>query len=400
MDGGEVQPVSQSQRHSQSPLIVFGDDWQRHVSTLQHLFKQIVDRCSVIWVNSYGHRSPRLDLYDLRRAMQKVGSMIRGPATVLTPPVPWRIIEPKALPWHQSPLVRRWNDRSLYRDISSALKDLGASEAPVLITGTPVAVGLVGRLGERRSIYFCMDDYGELPGVSRDMIAPLEQELLKRVDGVVATAAALTEIKRPSSGRAFQLPQGVNFDHFAEPRALPPEMEALPRPILGFAGGVSPACDVDLLCRVAERHPEGSVVLVGPVSIPERDLARPNIHLLGPRPYADLPAFVQAFDVGLIPYVLNPWTQSVDPLKLLEYLAAGIPVVTTDIPEVRKYMTAVTVAQSPDEFVDAVSAAAVAPEKGRGERQQVARLHTWARRADRLMEIIEELDAELPVPAR
>jgi len=119
---------------------------------------------------------------------------------------------------------------------------------------------------------------------------------------------------------------------------------------------------------------------------------RPNIHLLGNRSYDELPAYVQAFDVGIIPYVLNDWTRSVDPLKLLEYLAAGIPVVTTAIPEVFKYAEAVRIADTRERFEEAVAASLTdTGAAARAARQSVARKHTWESRADRLIEIVEQV---------
>jgi glycosyltransferase involved in cell wall biosynthesis len=255
-------------------------------------------------------------------------------------------------------------------------------------------VGVVGSLGELVSIYFCMDNYAELPGVSRTVIEPLERKLLSRVGAVVATAAELRKSKWPASRRAFHLPQGVNFDHFATPQAVPPELARLGSPRIGFAGGVSECCDLALIQAVAESNPQGSVVLVGPVSVDLSVLTAPNIHVLGDRPYATLPAYVQAFDVGIIPYVLNEWTRAVDPLKLLEYLAAGIPVVSTPIPEVHKYAAVTTLASHPTEFARAAVTACIDDRlELRRARQQVAREQTWERRAAQFLDIVRDLYA-------
>jgi glycosyltransferase involved in cell wall biosynthesis len=378
--------------HRALTVVVFGDDWGRHVSSMQHLFRPLLERATILWVNGIGHREPGLS--DFGRALAKARTMVttqpkdraksQGPA-------PREVISPKVLPWHLSPVVSRFNRWSLTRDIRHAIARHARGDV-VLVTGSPPSASVVGRLGERASIYFCMDDFLEIPGTSPRMIAACERMLLSRVDAVVATAARLVETKRCASGRGYYLPQGVNFEHFATPQPVPPEMLGLPRPIVGFAGGIGTAVDAATVRAIAASNASGSVVLVGPLTLPRDAVSAPNVHLLGPRPYTALPAYVQAFDAGIIPYVENDWTRAVDPLKLLEYLAAGIPVVASPLPEVEKYRHLVRLARLGDEFVAATMEAiggttAEAREHGR----RVAEANTWERRGERFLEILDEV---------
>ena len=385
-----------------TPFVVFGDDWGRYPSTFQHTFRHIATRYPVVWVNGIGHRVPGLNRRDLRRAWEKLSMVARAGA--LSPPCPHRtlggsvpaaIIEPRVLPWHHVGPVHALNTWSLIRSITRRLASLGLGRRPVLVTGSPPSVGVVGRLGEVASVYFVLDDFLNFPSYTATMLAPLEQRLLDRVDLVVATAASLTRSKFPRSGRAYHLPQGVNYAHFAEPRAEPADLAAIPRPRIGFAGSLATQCDLALLSRLASTFTDASLVLVGPVSLDtvsiER-LRRPNVHLLEVRSYDDLPAYVQHFDVGIIPYLLSAWTVAVDPLKLLEYLAAGLPVVTTAIPEAAKYAGTVAVAADADAFVAAVrEALGTSREASRLKGQALAREHTWERRADTLLELIQRV---------
>ncbi|HYC52477.1 MAG TPA: glycosyltransferase [Gemmatimonadaceae bacterium] len=377
------------------PIVVFGDDWGRHVSSMQHLFRHLAGTHDVIWVNAISHRVPQLSIRDVRRAFGKVRVLFQGGRTGTAGEIeigaqPRMIIHPKVLPWHHFRLVRAINRRSLTRAIRGALDQLGARSRPMLVTGSPPSIAVFGELGELASVYYCMDDFLHLPHVSAHMIAPLERELLDRVDAVVATAQALVVTKRPRSGRAHYLPQGVNYEHFATPQPVPPDLAKLPRPIIGFAGGLTTPVDLPLLRRLSEAFPNAAIVLVGPVHVDLTAIAAPNLHVLGARPYRDLPAYVQAFDVGIIPYVLNQHTIAVDPLKLLEYLSAGVPVVTTDLPEVRKYSDSVAIAPTDDAFVSAVRAA-LAARGDRAARQQVARQHGWDRRAEEFLGVLGEL---------
>lgn len=396
-------PRSPSQQDSAIPFVVFGDDWGRHVSTTQHIFRRLAQKHPVVWLNAINHRTPKLSLADARRAAGKISQMLDarsrratadsatgnlrdGPAQ-RTPDV----VPPRILPWHNVKPVRYVNTISVLRDVRAALARRGLEKPPILVTATPAIPDVVRQLEAGTKVYFCIDDYAELQGVDRNLVLPLEQETLSAVDGVIATAEWLVATKRPSSGRSFYLPQGVNYEHFAAPRQLPDDLAAIPRPRIGFAGNLAPVCDLDLLRELAANNPRWSIVFVGPVSVDTSSLNFPNVHFLGNRSYASLPAYVQGFDVGLIPYVLNAWTRSVDPLKTLEYLAAGIPVVALPLPELRKYAPPIRIAER-SQFRDAV-ASALASSTSRSDGQVMARQHTWENRADRLFEIVRELSA-------
>ena len=384
-------------RPEDCPIVVFGDDWGRHVSSMQHTFREIVPQRKVIWVNGIGHRIPGLRAEDIRRAWEKGLAILRSrraPARngAWDGPAPEAIIHPRVLPWHNRSAVLAFNQWSLVRSIREELRKVQINAPPVIVTGSPPSAPVLGRLGEVASVYFCMDDFAHLAGVSANMLETLERRLLGVVDAMVATAESLTDTKAPRSGEAHYLPQGVNYEHFAEPRPEPEDLRGLPRPLLGFAGGISACCDLNLIRRLADENADGSVVLVGPVVVDTAPLDRPNIHILGPRPYSDLPAYVQRFDVGLIPYVLNDWTRAVDPLKLLEYLAAGVPVVSMSIPEVLKYSEWIGIGDSHESFSREVSRSLkLGGEVERTARQKVASHNTWGARAARLLEIVDDI---------
>jgi hypothetical protein len=391
------------------PLVVFGDDWGRHVSTMQHVHRRLLGTQRVVWVNAVNHRVPRLTWYDARRAAAKGWQMLRGARRTATPrqamggtpttangASPDAMVAPRILPWHQVPAVRRWNAASLASSIQAALARVAPGELPLLVSGTPVVLDLLDALPVRAVCYFCMDDYAHLQGVDPELIMPLERQWIPRVDGLVATAASLVADKCPPSGLAWQLPQGVNYQHFSTPRPRPSDLAAIRGPIVGFAGQLGDACDMAILRRIAETIAPAALVFVGPVATPPSALdGLPNVHLLGPRPYADLPAYVQHFDVGIVPYVHNAWTRAVDPLKLLEYCAAGVPVVATALPEVQKYASHVAIADTPNLFAAAVrDALAQGRDEGRSARQALALANTWEIRAERYVAHLSAIVAE------
>lgn len=389
-----------------TPFVVFGDDWGRHVSTTQHIFRRVARHHPTIWLNAINHRTPKLSLYDARRAARKVSDMVKsllggvvadspiGLDDESSPVTLAGLVPPRILPWHNVGPIRYMNTRSLLRDIRGAIARSDRHRRPILLTATPAIPDVVRQLDACVKVYFCIDDYGELQGVDKDLILPLERETLSAVDAVICTAESLVASKRAPSGRGFYLPQGVNFDHFAQPQPLPHDLAAIPRPRIGFSGNLATVCDIDLMRRLAKVRPDWSLVLVGPISVDASTLRLPNVHILGNRPYTKLPAYVQGLDVGIIPYILNAWTRAVDPLKTLEYLAAGVPVVSLPLPEIYKYSPAVRIAEGEDAFVAAIAAALGERGSTAASLRAIAREHTWERRASRLLQIVHDLKEE------
>ena len=179
------------------------------------------------------------------------------------------------------------------------------------------------------------------------------------------------------------LPSGVDVAHFA--RALKPlpgvpdDIAALPKPVFGYCGAVDERIDFDLLRALCSSQPHGSVVLLGPVLLRPDNLP-PNLHLMGPRPYDDLPAYVKGFNVCLIPFRRTPLVAHVSPTKTPEYLAAGKPVVSTPIPDVEhEYGDLVTVAAGPADFAAACEAAVRHPPDPRHLSNEAARrARSWS----------------------
>jgi glycosyltransferase involved in cell wall biosynthesis len=170
---------------------------------------------------------------------------------------------------------------------------------------------------------------------------------------------------------------------------------AIPAPRLGFIGALSGyKVDFELLRRLAEARPDWSVVLIGKVGEgdPGTDaslLAGPeNIHLLGPRDYKDLPAYLKGFDVALLPSRLNDYTESMFPMKFFEYLAAGVPVVSVDLPALRQFRGAFYLGSTLQRFVAAVEAALAEGEAPKRRRRALAEEQTYERRTEKMMDIL------------
>src|SRR5262249_35144579 len=228
-----------------------------------------------------------------------------------------------------------------------------------LWTFLPTTAGLVGRLGESRVIYHCVDEYSAFAGVPRAALRRMEEALVRKADLVVTSSERLAEERRRINARTVFVSHGVDVGHFA--RALDPalpvpaEARGLARPVIGFFGLIAEWIDLELVRGIARRRGDWTILMIGKATVDTGSLrALPNVRLIGQKRYADLPAYWRAFDVGIIPFRIDELTVRANPLKLRESLAAGLPVVSSDLPEVRKYAGLVCLAAGPEGFVDAI----------------------------------------------
>ena len=238
----------------------------------------------------------------------------------------------------------------------------GRFTSPVQWFYSPMtAPGYGGKFGSTGIVYDCMDELAGFRFAPED-IAERESHLLSNADLVFTGGHELYRSKSARHSNTHFFGCGVDADHFALARAretvIPPDLDALARPILGYFGVIDERLDYALIERLAARFPQASIAMVGPLAkVRREDLpTASNIHWLGSRSYESLPAIVKTFDVCLMPFALNAATQFINPTKTLEYLAAGKPVVSTAVPDVvRQYTDVVDVADSIESYVDCVA---------------------------------------------
>lgn len=283
-------------------------------------------------------------------------------------------------------VARTWMGPAIRRAVAT----LGGSVRAVL-TGY-VVYDPFGLCGERYRVFRASDDFAagaDLIGVGAERLQRLELDLARRADLVVCVSPPLVDKWRALGFDPVLVPNGCDTEHFATARvAEAPADIVLPRPIVGISGQVSKRIDLRLLDEIAERG--RSLLIVGRLrpDLPEASIAalldRPNVQWVGFRPYLDLPAYLGAMDVGLVPYTASGFNRSSFPLKILEYLAAGLPVVSTDLPSVRWLDTdLVRIAEEPAAFADAVddALAEAGDADAAARRMAFAAGHSWRSRA-------------------
>jgi glycosyltransferase involved in cell wall biosynthesis len=248
-------------------------------------------------------------------------------------------------------------------------------------------------------VYYCVDEWSLFSYLDRAQTVAAERRLLERVDAVFAINLALAEAKRQVNPATFVSPHGVDhalFSRALDPAlAVPADLAALPRPRIGFYGTLRDWVDFELLAHVARARPAWSIVLLGQVLCDVSAVrGLPNVHLLGQKRHDELPAYCKGFDAGMIPYRIDERMKFVNPLKLREYLSAGVPVVSTPVHEVVRYAHLCRVAGTPEDFVAALDEAIAEadPATRRGRSSAMAK-ETWAARVAEVMRILDEMAA-------
>lgn len=375
-------------RNGKPELVVFADDWGRHPSSCQHLVSRLRDRYKVLWVNTIGTRKLRFNWFTVRRGWEKLRTWKKG-----TTPVneQMNVIDVPMLPWIGSSLSRSGSRWLVTRNLRKQMGKLGFHR-PILMTTLPHVSWLVGDIGQAATIYYCTDDYSQWPHADRDALLFSERLLLQKADLALAVSQHLVS-RCGDARRCEYFPHAVDYEHFQSVAQTPahPQILDLPGPRIGFFGLVYEKINFPLLAKLAEEFPQGSIVLIGPVDYCPDDFANlPNVHILGKRPYEDLPRWLAGLDVLLMPYVMDEMIRQSNPLKLRECLATGKPTVCVDIPEARRFEPHVRVAANDGEFIEAVRSSLGEDDRA-VRRQKAVESETWESRAGELSEHLENL---------
>ncbi len=305
--------------------------------------------------------------------------------------VPGALITPRNKPLLRSHAVEGGWARLTWPSLGATVRKQGFGEVDLVYCDSPKHLSWLSQVARARTVFRVADNTS---GFSRTTAAArmAERVLAGTADLVVYSAETLKDyVETLKPRRMAHLPNGVNFAHFARNDVpVPAEYASIRRPIAVYAGYMDAWFDYDLLNRVVAALPNVSFVLIGGSSAAHaRFVPMPNLHLLGPRPFARLPEYLRGADVGLIPFDAQghpTLVHSIHPLKLYEYFAAGLPVVATRWRELERLQSPAKLCDSAKEFTVAIDSS-VSESPRRAEYERFAQQADWKHRVTRLLDL-------------
>lgn len=351
----------------------------------------------VLYIDSLGLRRPSASARDFARIAKRLIKAVRPPRKVRDNLWVW---SPIVLPWHGNACVRKINSLLLNAGLWTSLKILGMRRE-WLWTYNPLTTEFFDFSTFNYCIYHCVDEIKAQPGMPVETLERAEKQLAQKVDVIFTTSPQLTVTRSTWNKNTHYLPNVADYDHFSTAQSdhtlIPPDIAKIPSPRIGFIGAISGyKIDFQLIRQIAQTHPDWSVVLIGDIGEgdPWTDSSVikgvSNIHLLGPRPYNSLPAYLKGFDVALLPNNVNEYTDSMFPMKFFEYLAAGKPVVSVNLKALKEFSDVASIVDSTDEFISAIAGALTDDHQALDKRLATAKKYTYEARTKRMLTIIEE----------
>jgi glycosyltransferase involved in cell wall biosynthesis len=337
-------------------LVIFSDDWGRHPSSSQHLVRHLLERWDVDWINTIGTRRPSLKPADLKRALGKLRAWTRPAAAAnsdTAQPAHLCVHAPLHWPGFTHAWERKLNARIFEQKLGALVRNAAA-----VVTTASITADLAARTHDANWIYYCVDDLSEWPGLDAHALRAMELDLLPHMRRVVAVSEPLRARLRALGRDSELLTHGIELDHWALPRARGPRARQA-MPLALYWGHADRRLDAEICLKVAE---SARLVMVGPrTDVDPRLVEHARIEWRAPLPYSELPRLALEADVLVMPYADLAVTRAMQPLKLKEYLATGLPVVAGALPANLEWSDALDATFDPARFAALVRERAFAP---------------------------------------
>lgn len=381
-------------------IICFGSaDWDNPFKTNQHnIMKRLSSYNRILFIESLGLRRPVFQKKDVKRIVKRLFKSISG---IRKQKGNLYVYSPLVIPFHKFILVRKFNNLFLKITLYFILKKYKFTDNLVW-TYIPNVIDFLGVLDSRLLIYHCVDELSANPLIP-DEIRQIEKKLLIRADAVFVTSKNLFNRKHKYNQNTYYFPNVTDFKHFnsayRKKISIPKELNDLKKPIVGFIGAVSDyKLDFELLKFISKELPDISVVIIGPLGEGEKSvdmnkiLSAANLYYLGPKPYEILPKYLSSFDVCLLPNKINEYTINMFPMKFFDYLAAGKPIVSTNLPSLREFKEYFYLSSTREEFIRNIKTALKENDSNRVKKRiKLASQYNWENRIEEVSEIIKNI---------
>ena len=375
------------------------EDWDPPLPTNKHqlMLRLAKNGNRVLYIETLGIRKPGLGKSDMTRICNRLKKVLSAPQERFKNLL---VLSPLVVPGRGSGISLAINKALFRRRLKKAIRHAGFDK-PIVWVFNPYAVHFLDAIPHELLIYHCVDDLSHVPGADSQSILEAERELLRRAHLVLTTSPPLYEKCRAFNTQTVFQPNVGDFSHFnkamQDTTSIAEPVANLKHPVIMFAGNIAAAkVDFELIQQLTMMRIDWSVVLIGPVwndvSPLQLDSIRKydNLHLLPQVPYPQLPSYLKAADVLIIPYHMNDYTRCVFPLKFFEFLATGKPVVSMALPSLKQYEGIVSVTETYQGFMRAVDEAVKMPDIKQAQRLELARENTWESRLKEISDLIEE----------
>lgn len=374
-------------------IVCIANSWDYDPTSKHQVARILAKHNDIVWVNYHGSRRPtmsRVDIAGAASALRRVACGMRRVSDSIVQ------VTPMVIPGAKRAILRALHEKMLVAQIRRAIRKVnrGRSRPVQVWSFAPDVPYLVGKFGEECFLYYCVDEYREFEGFDSRRIAEAEDALIDRADVVVATSEHLLQARRRRRPDTVLVRHGVDHDHFAtawqSELPMPADIAGIPKPIFGFFGLIEHWIDGRFLAEVARLRPWYSFVLIGEAKVDVSELrGLDNVHLLGRKPYAELPAYCAQFGAAMLLFAQSAMTRHINPVKMREYLAAGLPVVSTPLPEADRYASAITVAPTPEAYARACDQTLTTSYDGQAmDISRIVMGETWKARVDELSEVV------------
>lgn len=350
----------------------------------------------VFYIDSLGLRAPSFNKKDISRVFKRVSKLFAAPKKKRENLWVW---SPVTLPWNKYKLIRAFNKLHLKWMVNFWTRYLKFKDK-VMWTYNPLTKRLVDVSDYKSLIYHCVDEIKAQPGMPVTILEEAENELIKDADIVFVTSPNLYESRKKINPNTHYHSNVADFNHFNKSLTVdfprPIDIRDIQGPVLGFIGAISSyKVNFELLSYIASHRPNYQIVLIGLVGEgdPATDISilkeHKNIHLIGPKSYNELPAYLKYFDVALLPNVINSYTDSMFPMKFFEYLSAGKNVVSVNLKAIQGFKDYVNISSTNDDFIADIDNVLLGKGISLDKRLELAKQFTYHERTRKMLDLIK-----------